>query len=868
MSLLSLHPRSRAGTKVCAVFVALLGLAAAACSAQLDDAVAAHRAGKYSEAISIYRRALSADANSLAARKGLARALSDTGEYADAEQTLRAASAAQEAAVAVALGDVLALQGKLSDAEAAYRRGLRSQDSLSARVNLAVMQYRKGEHAAALDEFDRFIDVYNGAKTRLRSEDLAAVGLAVQYLGKRDPQLFKDALLAYDQAAAADPSNMDVKNLIGELFLEKYQAAEAEKAFQEVLAKNPKNPRALIGLARSKEFDGSAESLDLAKQALEVNPRLLDAQQLLGRNSLGVEDATTARAAIDAALKVNPSSLEALTLLAAAQYFAGEKSQHDATVGRIKALNPRYSDLYTTLADISVQTRRYAQAVELARQAIALDSMDWKAHGIVGINLMRLGSVKEGRASLEVAFKGDPYNVWFKNTLDLLDTMGKFRETEIGRFQIAVSAREADLLTPYVAELAEDAYQKLSARYKTQLTGPIRIELFNSHADFSVRTVGLAGLGALGASFGNVLVMDSPSAREAGHFNWGTTLWHEMAHAFHLSMSDHRVPRWLTEGLAVLEERKARPGWGDDLGPGYLIAFKGKKLLPVSEMNRGFVRPAYPEQVMHSYFQASLVSQMIEEQYGFDAILNLLKAYKNGQSTEQAFPSVLKTDLKAFDRKYETWFEQKYARQIAAVRVTDREKGLGSDPNDFATQLGEADDLIDKKEYDKAIAILEKAKAAFPEYAGEGSPYAQLARIYREKGDKQKAAAELEQLTLRNETNYEANVQLADLLESVGNSAGAAAALERGVFIFPMQPALHTRLAGLYGTLANKAKVVRERRALVALNPVDRAEALYQLALAYFELGDRAAARREVLRALEEAPNFEKAQELLLRLRT
>jgi Tfp pilus assembly protein PilF len=83
-----------------------------------------------------------------------------------------------------------------------------------------------------------------------------------------------------------------------------------------------------------------------------------------------------------------------------------------------------------------------------------------------------------------------------------------------------------------------------------------------------------------------------------------------------------------------------------------------------------------------------------------------------------------------------------------------------------------------------------------------------------------------------------------------------------------MQPALHTRLAGLYTKLANKPKVVRERRALVALDPVDRAEALYQLALAYFEAGDRASARREVLRALEEAPNFEKAQELLLRLRT
>lgn len=60
---------------------------------------------------------------------------------------------------------------------------------------------------------------------------------------------------------------------------------------------------------------------------------------------------------------------------------------------------------------------------------------------------------------------------------------------------------------------------------------------------------------------------------------------------------------------------------------------------------------------------------------------------------------------------------------------------------------------------------------------------------------------------------------------------------------------------------------VRERRAVLALDPVDRAEARYQLARAYFEAGDGASARREVLRALEEAPSFEQAQRLLLEIR-
>ena len=41
---------------------------------------------------------------------------------------------------------------------------------------------------------------------------------------------------------------------------------------------------------------------------------------------------------------------------------------------------------------------------------------------------------------------------------------------------------------------------------------------------------------------------------------------------------------------------------------------------------------------------------------------------------------------------------------------------------------------------------------------------------------------------------------------------------------------------------------------------------MYQLALAYANAGEVSAARREVLRALDLAPNFEKAQALLLSL--
>ena len=86
------------------------------------------------------------------------------------------------------------------------------------------------------------------------------------------------------------------------------------------------------------------------------------------------------------------------------------------------------------------------------------------------------------------------------------------------------------------------------------------------------------------------------------------------------------------------------------------------------------------------------------------------------------------------------------------------------------------------------------------------------------------------------------------------------------MWISPYTPALHARLAALYAATGDRAKAVRERKAVLALAPVDMAEALYQLALAQFEAGDQAAARRTVLQALERAPNFEAAQELLLKV--
>ena len=162
---------------------------------------------------------------------------------------------------------------------------------------------------------------------------------------------------------------------------------------------------------------------------------------------------------------------------------------------------------------------------------------------------------------------------------------------------------EAPVLREYAVPMAQDALKTLSAKYKFTPKGPILVEIFSVHDDFAVRSHGLPGLiGALGACFGRVVTMDSPKARPPGEFSWQATLWHEMAHVVTLQMSKQRVPRWLTEGISVYEEGRARPEWGRDMEVAFAAALEKGKSLPLKDLNAGFTSP---ETIALAYFQAS-----------------------------------------------------------------------------------------------------------------------------------------------------------------------------------------------------------------------------------------------------------------------
>jgi tetratricopeptide (TPR) repeat protein len=107
---------------------------------------------------------------------------------------------------------------------------------------------------------------------------------------------------------------------------------------------------------------------------------------------------------------------------------------------------------------------------------------------------------------------------------------------------------------------------------------------------------------------------------------------------------------------------------------------------------------------------------------------------------------------------------------------------------------------------------------------------------------------------------------LASLEEELGQPREAAATLDRINYIYPADEGLHHHLGDLWFAQANYPGAIREYTAVVALNPLDKAGAQFNLAQAYYAAGQRDKAEESVLASLEAAPGYRPAQKLLLEI--
>jgi tetratricopeptide (TPR) repeat protein len=665
-------------------------------------------------------------------------------------------------------------------------------------------------------------------------------------------ELYQDANNEFRAAVARADGNAHYRVRWGRLLHERFNDPEAAKLFAEALERDARNADAYLGLALVAADGFERKAKEYAEKALELNPTLFEAREVLANLALEDSNPADAIAQTDAALQAAPDALDALALRAAVELVADRPP--DEWVQRMLQVNPTYGQGYALIASHLVMNRRYEEGVAYYRKAIDLAPRLWSARSELAINLMRLGQEDEPRRLLEMCYNNGYRDKPTTNSLRLLDSYKNFTVFTSPRTILKLDTKEAAVLRPYVEAVLTRAMTTYAEKYKMTLPGPVQVEVYPNHDDFAVRTEGMPGLGALGVTFGTVVAMDSPSGRKPGSFNWAATLWHEMNHVYVLTATHHRVPRWFAEGLAVHEEGLGNRAWADRLTPDVVAALKNKKLLPVAQLDRGFIHPEYPEQVLVSYFQAGRICDYIQERWGADALVNMVHAFAELKPTPDVIQQSLGLGPDAFDEQFQAWV---YKNAGPIVTRFD----------EWRTGLKHLVELVGSGQSDAALEEGETVRRLYPEYVQDANAYEFLAQIKAAKGDKPGAVAVLVDYQKFGGSNPATLKTLASLQEGLGQTREAAATLDAINDIYPVgDDDLHRRLGALLLKQENYPGAVREYAAVVALRPLDKAGALYDLAQAYFAARQLDKAEETVLGALEAAPGFRPAQQLLLKI--
>jgi len=663
---------------------------------------------------------------------------------------------------------------------------------------------------------------------------------------------YQNANNNFRDAVKARPKDANILTRWAYMYMEHWQPKDAQDMFGEALMLDENNAQALLGLATLAGEQYENKAYELAEKALKADPKLYQARELIAKVALEDNDNKKASEEAHKALEMSPEAMDAMAILAIMDWL--ENKPNTDWFERILKINPSYGQAYELAGHFFVMNRRYIEGIQYYRKALELKPDLWTARAEMGVNLMRLGQETEARQQLEQCWANNYQSTEVKNSLMLMDSYKNFETiTTAGGNTLRLQKKEAALLRPYFEEELDRAVATYQKKYKFKLTGPVQVEVYPDHEDFAVRTMGMPGLGALGVTFGQVVAMDSPSGRKPGDFHWASTMWHELSHVYVLTMTNHLVPRWFTEGLAVYEETATAPDWGDRLDHESLNAIKDHKLLPIAELDRGFIHPSYPAQVVVSYFQGGRVITFIAEKWGYDKILAMIADYSKNMSTPDVIQKELQLKPEEFDKQFLPWLEAQTKKTLDGLDTWT--KGVRAMNNSTKT-----------KDWADVIKTGLSIRDTYPDYVEAGSVYEFLAQAYTETGDKAKAMAELEAYAKVGGRSPATLKQLANLQSDAGRKKEAVATLEKLNLIYLEDEAAHQKQGELYLDLGDSAKAVREFQSILAGKPIDPAGSHYQLARALQMAKRNAEARDEVFAALETAPNYKPAQKLLLEL--
>ena len=874
-----------------ALFVGLLSLLPPAHANSenppLEQAQKALQQGHYKDALGLYD--LVSGPDRLAAIVGANRIRIVTGNYSEAEEYLRKSltTFGKNETISSLLAELLTLTGRSRDALQILQPFIAEQIAgVRSLVQFGKILTLHGRRSEAEAHYLQAISYYDRGLV-FEAEDIAWVGVAC-----RELERFHDANNLFREAVRVDPENLEIHQLWGDLFREKYNIAEARRSYGDVLKQNQNFVPALVGMAI---IEGGQAAHSFLDSALKINPRSVSA--LVARAALLSEDERYAEAVhcLEQALRINSESIDAMAILAAIAFLKDDDDTLQRLEKQVAELSPGNGEFYARIAEICGRSYRFDKAVEMARKAVALNGRLWSGHISLGMNLLRQGEETEALYHLEEGFRGDPFNLRAMNLLEVLDVLDGFETRTTEHFVVRMHPSEANVLWPYLKTLLEESWTTLTAKYDFIPQGPILIELFSDYEDFAVRTSGLPNIGhLLGVCFGSVITLGPPRGHKPpGTINWQEVVWHEFAHVITLQMTQNNIPRWLSEGISVFEEKEGRPEWGRHQEMQLIKSVQENRIIGLSDLNESFSRAKSLADLDFAYYQSSLMVEFIVERYGFEMLKTLIHSFAGPVDIGDAFRAVFAVPLEEVEGQFISWINERVEMldidvdqaefdihgsfsvqndEKGPVTPEDQKNGLiealyqqvETSPRNFFAhlQLGlifYADDNLVG-----ALHHLTIASELLPFYSSSPNPRQILAAIYEKLGDVQAMTRELEALLHVHPYAYNACLKLAQLAQLGSDYDRVAFYLEKAIAFNPYDQDVHRSLAAAAMQQFDYQTAIREYGVLLALDDTDPALANTNLAEALLLHGNRLEAKRYALAALEIAPMFERAQNILL----
>ena len=763
-------------------------------------------------------------------------------------------------------------------------------------VEAALMNRYRGN----LDQYDSWLRRANALFQQHRrfyqnpSENLAATGHMLELLGENPKSVLDQLFNPYIEARGRTLSAAAHVGA-GDLALRASGYNVAEKYYLDALEKNDVYQPALEGLMRAYMKSGDPRGSEVMERLLEINPNNPAVHELRVRAHLDLGEIDQAMPMIEKMLEINPVNSKFQAFKAAAYYLQFDDIAMNAVIEETLAFNPKCSILFQTLGEIASRHYRFTEGLEFQEAALALDPANVEAREAYSLDLLRLGREEEGRHQLDRIFAEDPYSVPTFNMLELMDTLETFAVVERGDFTLKLPESERPVMAELALDLLDEAIELYEAKYEVELHKPVLIEMFDNHDDFMVRSVGLPGsIGHMGICFGRLITMDAPSVRPRGSSNWRSVLWHEFLHVITLQKTNNRMPRWLSEGISVYEERTYSEAFHNRLDAEHLAIVTQHGKPSFTELEYLFTKAPSPAFLMYGYFMSGEFVDFYVQEYGFDALVETLTRIGDKEFTNDALVAAAGVTATELDAAFHAYLDKRLAPLYNLMEDggSDEESGgvleflqeqfqiidqkaephtpenleLFSENSPHSIAIRKARIALEQEDAERALEALEEAYTLFPDYKGPDAPLKKMAEIYKLQEDRDGFRNTLERIALSSPSELGATTELVRLHREDGNMDRMMHFAKWGIGIDPYSPELHNAM--LEALLAQNAydDALERVDLLLAVDPSNWVGYRYEKASLLAKKDDIPSAKRETLELLESVPNYWNAQELLLEL--